>query len=195
MVALGTAGPGCTPFVALDEEAGAEVDAPLVWASLSGWSLTAIEELDPTTHLPTSLFSRPLRLHSAGLGLTTGVYSCLLNAHWFALLRVANGESVWLLVAPQVFSKVCDRLSRRIQRDSPTRPLTPMQTQTQASQARVSLRVRPVNSFTDRTISLSGWMASQEGGSPRLGDRGTRGSEETKEENKRVCRCRAPVSV
>lgn len=82
-----------------------------------------------------------------------------------------------MIVFSELFSKIAKKKEKPA---SIVRPITPPMTQTNF------LRLRAANSFTDHTISLAGWTASQDNPSPRVSDRNAAGAtnEALREENK-----------
>lgn len=108
------------------------------------------------------------------------MYAGTINSKWFALVQVKDKDTVHLSVAPQVFRSICQQTADEIQATKQPAPvLVPV------AQQPAVVRVRTANAFTDNTISLAGWTASQDvASSPRPSDRHS--NELLKEENKKV---------
>ncbi len=136
---------------------------------------TEIVEVELSTQFPLTCLSEEMSLHIKSRNLTTGLYYTILNEHWFGLVNVVNVENIRLRVAPRVFSELCERISKKNLKVQ--RSLTPP-----PPASRGSIGLRPTNSFTDNTISLSGWSASQPLSQPTT----PKSSMDLKEQNKAV---------
>lgn len=138
-------------------------------------------EIEAEALLPWSILSVELSLIVKPGAIPSGLYYGRLAKEWYCVVRVYGLDHVTIRMAPHILSSILFKASeahRKVSVVPPKRSMTP-------PAPSEPLKLRPANSFTDNTISLSGWTASQDLPSrpsldPRLG------SEQLKEANKQV---------
>jgi hypothetical protein len=128
-----------------------DLDGTLLQSSWTGWHLTGVTELDSAALLPEGILSRKFKF-AGKLDLPFGTYSATLNQEWFALIRVVDLETITIQISPAVFTSMFHRIAKKNLKKVPAPRLS-----------QPIVKVKAVNSFTDQTISLSGWTSSQAG--------------------------------
>jgi len=178
--------------VILDDSTHAPtLDSTLLKASFKGWTLSPPIQVNSNAAFPTACLAKGMLLafDMKSHQLSTGMYGVTLNGSWFALIQVKDRENVYLSIAPHAFSFICDRIAKANVKSVPIKSVSPPPRLTARSNTLPLVQLRTANSFTDNTISLAGWTASQDSNtysSPRPSDRHKAGSEQHKEENKNM---------
>lgn len=162
------------------------------------WSLDRPFQVEFKDIFPMAVFAKGMRLlmslasgeslSDGGDGLVTGHYATMINERWFALIHVKDGKNVFLFVAPQPFSPLCHQIALSNRKVRERRPSTPPPPAPSQINALPGIRLRSNNSFTDNTISLAGWTASQDPNysSPKPSTRQQATNDQLKESNKHV---------